>query len=68
MALCLRFIPKGRRQSMKTFVFDVMLNERFVCTLKYEYCALFPIDFEDIKKFILSKKPSLKGKDYRIAF
>ena len=53
---------------MKTFVFDVMLNERFVCTLKYEYCALFPIDFEDIKKFILSKKPSLKGKDYRIAF
>ena len=31
---------------MKTFVFDVMLNGRFVCTLKYKYCALFPIDFE----------------------
>lgn len=28
---------------MKTFVFDVMLNGRFVCTLKYKYCALFPI-------------------------
>lgn len=53
---------------MKTFVFDVMLNGRFVCTLKNKYCALFPIDFEDFKKFILSKKPSLKGKDYRIAF
>lgn len=53
---------------MKTFVFDVMLNGRFVCTLKYKYCALFPIDFEELKKFILCKKPSLRGKDYRIAF
>lgn len=51
---------------MSTFVFDVMLNGRFICTLKYKYCQLFPIDFEDLKKFILSKKPSLKGKDYRI--
>ncbi len=34
---------------MKTFVFDVMLNGRFVCTLKYKYCALFPIDFEELK-------------------
>lgn len=32
---------------MKTFVFDVMLNGRFVCTLKYKYCALFPIDYDD---------------------
>ena len=38
---------------MKSFVFDVMLNGRFVCTLKYKYCALFPIDFEDLTKFIL---------------
>jgi hypothetical protein len=53
---------------MKTFVFDVMLNGRFICTLKYKYCALFPIDFEDLKEFILSKKPSLKSKDFRIAF
>lgn len=54
---------------MKTFVFDVMLNGRFVCTLKYKYCALFPIDFEDfLTKFILKKRPTLRGKDYRIAF
>ena len=52
---------------MKTFVFDVMLNGRFVCTLKYKYCALFPIDFEDLEKFVLKKRPSLKGKDFRIA-
>ena len=53
---------------MKTFVFDVMLNGRFVCTLKYKYCALFPIDFEDLEKFVLQKRPTLKGKDFRIAF
>ena len=58
----------GRRRSMKTFVFDVMLNGRFICTLKYKYCPLFPIDFEDLTKFVLKKRPTLKGKDFRIAF
>ena len=53
---------------MKTFVFDVMLNGRFICTLKYKYCALFPIDFEDLEKFVLLKRPNLRGKDFRIAF
>lgn len=53
---------------MKNFVFDIMLNGKYICTLKYKYCALFPIDLEDLKKFILNKRPSLKGKDYRIAF
>lgn len=53
---------------MSTFTFDIMLNGRFVCTLRYKYRTLFPIDFEDLKKFILSKRPSLKGKDYRITF
>ena len=52
---------------MSTFEFDIMLNGKFVCTLRYKYCALFPIDFEELKKFIVNKKPSLKGKDYRIA-
>ena len=53
---------------MSTFKFDIMLNGRFVCTLRYKYCALFPIDLEDLKEFILSKRPTLKGKDYNIAF
>jgi hypothetical protein len=53
---------------MKTFVFDIMLNVKFICTLQYKYCALFPIDFEELKKYILKKRPTLRGKDYRIAF
>lgn len=53
---------------MKTFTFDVMLNGRFVCTLKYKYCALFTIDFKDLTKFVLKKRPTLKGKDFRNVF
>ena len=33
---------------MNTFKFDIMLNGRFVCTLRYKYCALFPIDSENL--------------------
>ena len=44
---------------MKTFVFDVMLDGRFVCTLKYKYCALFPIDFEELEKYVLQKRDLL---------
>lgn len=45
---------------MKTLFLDVMLNDRFVCTLKYKFCPLFPIELDDLKKFIESKRPSLK--------
>lgn len=42
---------------MKTLFLDVMLNDRFVCTLKYKFCPLFPIELGDLKKFIESKRP-----------
>ena len=45
---------------MKEFIFDVMLDGRFICTLKYKYCALFPIDLEELNKFILKKKTNFK--------
>lgn len=64
-------ISKNQKERMvckKTLFLDVMLNDRFVCTLKYKFCPLFPIELDDLKKFIESKRPSLKGKDYRIAF
>ena len=56
------------RQSIKTFVFDIMLNGRFVCTLKYKYCALFPIDFEDLEKFVLLKRPTLRVRILELRF
>lgn len=45
---------------MKTFVFDVMLNGRFICTLKYKYSPLFPIDFEELEKFVSQKETYLE--------
>lgn len=53
---------------MYVISFDVMLNGRFVCSLKYQYCSLFPITEEELSKFVESKRPSLKGKKYNIAF
>lgn len=53
---------------MKDLIFDVMLNGRFVCTLKYRFCPLFLITEEELAKFVEEKRPSLKGKNYNIAF
>ena len=52
---------------MKDLIFDVMLNGRFVCTLKYRFCPLFSITEEELAKFVEEKRPSLKGKNYKIA-
>lgn len=53
---------------MRSLYIDVMLNERFVCTLRYRYNPLFVIDGDDLKKFVLSKRPTLKNKPFRILF
>lgn len=52
----------------KALFLDIMLNNRFVCTLKYMYCPLFVIRDKELLKFVLDKRPSLKGKPFRIMF
>ena len=64
-------VPVALRHKMKknkALFLDIMLNDRFVCTLKYMYCPLFAIKYEALIKFILDKRPSLKGKPFRIMF
>ena len=51
---------------MKKIKFDVMLGARWQCTLTYEYCPLFPLDEQDLRKFIEEQRPTLKNKPYRI--
>lgn len=65
-----RKYPNGMRKLSKDedTTFDVMLNGRFVCTLRYKYCPLFPIEIDELVKLVLSKRPTLKGKPFRIAF
>ena len=40
----------------KALFLDIMLNNRFVCTLKYMYCPLFVIRYEELLKFVLDKE------------
>lgn len=56
---------------------DIMLHGRFVCQLKYKGRpfpsvvggVILPVyDGDDIKRFVEEKRPSLKGKGYRIEF
>lgn len=56
------------RQATKALFLDIMLDGKFICTLKYKYCPLFTIDYNELLKFVEQKRPTLKGKPYRIMF
>lgn len=53
---------------MKTLIFDVMLNEQYIHTFKYRYNPLFPIEEEELRKFVEERLPTLKGKKFKILF
>lgn len=53
---------------MQELVFDVMLKGRFICTLRYKYCPLFPVKDTELISFVEQKRPTLKGKPYNICF
>ena len=62
---------------MREIKFDVMLNDRFVCTLCMkltppsikEWIDQMPVlKQRAIQKYIEQKRPSLKGKPYRVEF
>lgn len=52
---------------MKEIKFDVMLGDRWQCSLTYRYYPLFPIEERDLRKFIEEQRPTLKNKPYKIA-
>ena len=49
-------------------ILDIMRNGSFVCQMKMPYCPLFPLDFNEVKKFVTDKKPSLRGTKFNIEF
>lgn len=46
---------------MEIFTFDIMLNGRFICTLKYKYNSIFPIELEVLEKFAHSILKDMKS-------
>lgn len=53
---------------MKTLVFDVMLNGRFIHTLRYKFCPAFPLEENELSDFVVSNLPTLRYKKFNIAF
>lgn len=50
----------------KVLFVDVMLHDRFIFTLRYQYCPLFKLDLQDVYSKVIEKRPSLKGKPIEI--
>ena len=61
-----RYISEN--SGLKIIYLDIMVKDRFVTQIPYPHCTLFPIDSEELKNFVLEKRPSLKNKDFRIEF
>lgn len=62
---------------MKKLIFDVMLNDRFVCTLMMPITIDMVVDYlgdkpviKDgaVSQYVEKKRPSLIGKPYKVCF
>jgi hypothetical protein len=64
--------------AVKKLVFDIMLNGRFVCTLRMPITFDVVDDIDEmggvtirsdkLQQYIEEKRPNLVGKDYKICF
>ena len=52
---------------MKEIKFDVMIGDRYQCTLKYRFSPLFPLDVEELKRYAIEQRPALRHTDFTIA-
>ncbi len=57
-----RVISTPHTTGKKVLFVDVMLHDRFIFTLRYQYCPLFKLDLQDVYSKVIEKRPSLKGK------
>ena len=46
---------------METVTFDVMRNGKFIMQYHYRWFQTFPLNFDEVIKEIISKRPTLKG-------
>ena len=47
---------------------DIMIRDKFYCTIAYEYNPLWPININELEKEIISRLPSLKNQPFRVYF
>lgn len=53
---------------MKRVKMDVMVDERYYGTMWFEYSPIFTIREQDIAEQVERQYPTLKGRDYYVAF
>jgi len=55
---------------MKTVLLDVMdaRSGRFIFQMPYTYWEAFPVNFDDIREAVFTKRPSLRSRDISIGF
>lgn len=60
----------GNLSVTKKVYIDVMVlgGVKFYCTLPFRYNPTIPIDEEEVKKYVISKCPTLKYQPFTVAF
>ena len=59
----------GRKiEGMEVLDFDVMCDGKYITSMRYPYCRLFVIKEDELRKYIESYLPTLKGKNYHIEY
>lgn len=53
--------------AMATLKYDIMLGDRFLCTMRHKYLPCFPLDLEKMIGEIFERRPSLRDKRFVIA-
>ena len=53
--------------TMKKIPIDIMLHGQFVATLRMPLRP-WPFTEDEVKQFVLSKLPTLRGEDFKVAF
>lgn len=52
---------------MKTIIFDIMLGGHYYATLRMQRHP-WPFTGDEVREFVLSKLPTLRGEDFKVAF
>lgn len=53
---------------MKSVKLDIVIGDRFYCTIVWKYNPLWPINFNELEDEIISRLPYLRGKQFQVCF
>lgn len=55
---------------MKKVYIDVMVlgGVKFYCTLPFLYNPLFPVSEEEVRKYVISRRPTLRYQPFTVVF